>query len=209
MKIIGTCLLTIIVGLAVAAEPAASSPKKFDATRFSQTLTQCDRMASHGDDPFHVAPGLEKADMDLPAAIVACQSDVQKDPGNPRLLYQLGRSLAYSGRGTEGIPYVVKSAALGYPQAMFVGGYLYLEGIYSAPKNACKAAAMIHESAQYGRMAGQVGFPAWYLAGRFKGCDVRQDPAEMISFLEAAKATKPEFYHQLLIEDLLRQLRQP
>jgi hypothetical protein len=145
--------------------------------------------------------------MDLPAAIAACQRDLQNDHDNPRILYQLARSLSYSGRGEEGLPYIEKSASLHYPQALFVVGYLYLEGLYSAPKDPCRAGVMIRESAQYGRMAGQVGFPAWYLEGRFKGCSVPQEPAEMVAFLEAAHATKPEFYHELLINDLLRQLR--
>ena len=203
-KILAYLLLS--AGVTLAAEPGPLVSKQFDSGKYSQLATDCDRLAGHPDDPFHVGTGLEKPEMDLPRAVAACQTDLQKDPGNPRLLYQLARSLAYSGRGAESLPLINRSASLGYPQALFVAGYLYLEGLYQAPKDLCRAGELIRQSAQVGRMAGQVGFPAWHLQGRFKGCSVRQDVTEMIGFLNAAKATKPEFYHALLIDDLLRQL---
>jgi hypothetical protein len=185
---------------------AAGEFKTFDPSPYSQAITDCDRRASHDDDPFKVLPGLERPQMDLPAAIAACEADLKKDPGNPRLLYLLARVLTYSGRVGEGLPYIEKSAALKYPQSLFVAGYLYLDGAYQAPKNACRAGELIRESAIYGRMAGQVGFPKYVLDGRFKGCPVKQDPAELAAFLAAAKAAKPAFYPELLIDVLQRQV---
>ena len=201
--LVGFCL----AGVASGAAGAATETKKFDPSPYSQSVTECDRQAAHFDDPFHVGAGIEHDAMDLPRAIAVCQADLQKDAGNPRIIYQLGRSLAYAGRGDEALPLLDKAVALKYPQALFVTGYLYLEGLYKAPKDLCRAGALIRESAIYGRLAGQVGFPAWYLEGRFKGCAVPQERSEMIGFLEAALASKPEFYRALLINDLLRQLR--
>jgi len=189
-----------------AAAAATAPPKKFDPSRFSQAVTECDRQASHHDDPFKVLPGKEPAEMDLPAAIVACRADLQKDPGNPRLLYQLARALTYAGQVDEALPVIEKSVSLNYPQSLFVTGYLYLDGAYKAPKNPCRAGELIRESALYGRIAGQVGFPKYVLDGRFKGCPVRQDPDEMAGFLEAAKASRPEYYTELLINVLQKNL---
>jgi hypothetical protein len=200
--------IACVAACCVSAEAAESAElKTFDASAYSQTVTECDRHASHPDDPNKVLPGKERAQMDLPAAIAACRADLAKDPGNPRLLYHLARALTYAGQTPEGLPLIEKSAALKYPQALFVTGYLYLEGEYGAPKNACRAAALVHESAEYGRLAGQVGFAAWSLAGRFKGCDVPQESAEMIEVLEAAKTRKLDYYAGMLVDVLLRQLR--
>jgi hypothetical protein len=202
---IARVLFVMIVGVAGSAALAAES-RSFDPSPYSQAVTDCDRRASHEDDPFKVAPGKERPQIDLPAAITACAADLKKDPGNPRLLYLLARVLTYSGRVGEALPYIEKSAALKYPQSLFVTGYLYLDGAYQAPKNACRAGELIRESAIYGRMAGQVGFPKYVLDGRFKGCAVKQDPAELAGFLAAAKATKPDYYIDLLVDVLQREV---
>ena len=202
LKLTWIAVAATLCGIADAAEF-----KQFDASLYSRAVTECDRHASHPDDPNKVLPGKERAQMDLQAAIAACRIDLAKDPGNPRLLYHLARALTYAGQTPEGLPLIEKSAALKYPQAIFVTGYLYLEGEYGAPKDACRAASLVHESAQYGRLAGQVGFAAWSLAGRFKGCDVPQDAAEMIAFLEAARTRKLDYYAGMLVDVLLRQLR--
>jgi hypothetical protein len=198
---------SIALVLALACGPAlASEAKTFDPAPYSQAVTDCDRRASHDDDPFKVSPGLERPQIDLPAAIRACEADLRKDPGNPRLLYLLARVLTYSGRVGEALPYIEKSAGLKYPQSLFVTGYLYLDGAYQAPKDACRAGELIRESAIYGRLAGQVGFPKYVLDGRFKGCPVRQDTAELAGFLAAAKASKPEYYVDLLVDVLQKEV---
>jgi hypothetical protein len=197
-------LLVLSTILALPAQ--AAEFKKFDTSRYSQAVTGCDRLAGHPDDPLKVVPGLERRDMDLEAAIAACRRDVQADPGNPRLVYQLARSLTYAGRIDEGLPLIEQSAAAKYPQSLFVTGYLYLDGAYKAPKEPCRAAALVRESALYGRLAGLVGFPAWSIEGRFKGCPTRQDRTEMLEFLDAAKASKPDFYADLLIDSVRREL---
>ena len=198
--------LLVVLGLTAAVSTAAE-PVRFEPSRHSQAVTACDRAAAHGDDPFRVAPGRERVDMDLPRAIATCEVDLKLDPGNPRLQYQLGRALTYSGRVKEGLPLLEQSAAAGYPQSQFVAGILYLRGDYDAPRNPCRGGELIRDSAISGRFAGQVGFPAWVLEGRFKDCPVRQDTAEMIGFLEAAKAAKLDFYRGLLVDVLLRELR--
>jgi hypothetical protein len=200
-------IVALLFALLLGPAAQAAESRKWDPTPYSQAVTECDRQAGHPDDPFKVVPGKERPEMDMPAAIAACRADMQKDPGNPRIIYQLARALTYSGHVDEGLPLIEKSASMKYPQALFVTGYLYLDGAYKAPKNACRAGELIRESAIYGRMAGQVGFPKYVLDGRFKGCPVKQDRDEMIAFLEAAEAAKPEYYQGLLIDVLLKQLK--
>ncbi len=191
----------------LAAAPAAPVVL-FDPSKYSQTPTECDRLASHGDDPYHVAPGLEKPQMDLPRAVEACKAAVQADPRNPRLNYLLGRTLGYSDRGAEGLANRQVAVDADYPQALFVVGYITLLGMNQQPQNTCRGGELIRRSALQNRLAGQLGFPQYVLAGKFKDCPgLRQDPGEMLGFIKAARAQiKGDYYQGLLADMLERQL---
>lgn len=184
---------------------APPGSKSFDASRYSQAVTGCDRLAAHPEDPFKVTAGLDTADVDFAAAIAACRISLERDPENPRLQYQLGRALTYAGQVKEALPLIEKASSLHYPQALFVNGYLHLEGFAGAPKDPCRAAILIRESAVYGRMAGVLGFPAFALEGRFKGCAGNPAKAELADFLEAASSMTSDYYHGLLITALKRE----
>jgi len=190
------------------AAPAAPDFEPFDPSKYSQAVTECDRLAAHPDDPYHVAPGRERKDIDLPAAIAACEEAVRKDPVNPRLNYQLARVYGYSGMGEKAIPYRAAAVDADYPQSLFVVGYLHLLGLNKQPQDTCRAAELIRRSAQQGRLAGQVGFVRWSLNGTFAGCPVKQDPAEMLGFLEAAKkGVGGDFYKNQLVDLLTEQVQ--
>ena len=166
-------------------------------------VTDCDRLAAHPSDPDRVVEGVARADMDLPAAIAACQRAVAEHPGSGRLNYQLARSLGYSGRGAEAEPNRQAAVAAEYPQALFVVGYLHLLGLNEARVDPCRAGDLVRRSALAGRLAGQIAFPHWSLEGRFAGCELPQDLKEMRSFLAAArKQTDGDFYQDLLIDRL-------
>ncbi len=193
--------------LAAAAMPA-EVVVPFDPSKYSQLPTECDRMASHGDDPYHVAPGLEKPQMDLPRAIEACRAAVKADPTNPRLNYLLGRTLGYSGRGAEGLANREAAIAANYPQALFVIGYMSLTGMNQQPQDICRGAELIRRSAQQNRIAGQLGFVYYVLHGDFKDCKVRKDKQEMLGFLAASrKVANGDYYQTLLANKLEEDLR--
>jgi TPR repeat protein len=201
-----TAALVLIATFAAAA--AAEDVRPFDPSRYSQAVTDCDRLASHPEDPHHVAPGRERAEIDLPKAIAACEAAVKADPKNPRLNYQLARVYGYSGHGEKAIPHRAVAVDADYPQALFVVGYLHLTGLNKQPKDVCRAGELVRRSALQGRLAGQVGFPRWALQGLFARCPVRQDPAEMLVFLGAAKQqTGGDFYKDQLVEVLEEQVR--
>ena len=193
----------LVTGLGTSA--AASS--SYDRSAWSQAVTDCDRLAAHGEDPDRVAPGVPESKVDLPAAIAACRADLAKDSRNPRLQYQLGRALAYSGDIDEALPLLDGAAKSAYPQAQFVLAYLLLDGRLKAPVDRCRALGLLRESAAQRRMAAQVGLAAWDLGGSFRSCSGAPTPVELLGHLAAAREQKPGFYPQLLIEDLERQLR--
>jgi hypothetical protein len=185
----------------------ADPPLRWNASAWSSTITSCDRLAAHPSDPDKLTAGISQpallsAGADL--AINACQEAVAADPDNPRLNYQLARSLGYAGRGNEAQTYRDKAVAGDYPQALFVVGFVHLTG-QGAPKDVCKAAPLIRRSALAGRFAGLVGYPHYVVTGTFAGCrSVRVNKAELLQFLERAR-THPEnndYYRGILINGL-------
>lgn len=190
------------------AAPAVSDPevvRPFDPSKFSQAVTECDRLASHPDDPNRVAPGRERAEIDLSKAIEVCRAAVQADPKNPRLNYLYGRVLGYSGRGAEGLANRRAAVDADYPQALFVIGYITVFGMNQQPRDVCQGAEWIRRSAQQGRVAGQLGFPRYVLAGMFDACPVRKDTREMLGFVAAARRQFKGDYYQGLLADMLEE----
>jgi TPR repeat protein len=140
----------------------------------------------------------------LGQAIAACEAAVRADPRNPRLNYQLARSLGYAGRGGEAQGFRDTAVAGDYPQALFVVGFVYLTG-QGAPKDPCTAAPLIRRSALSGRFAGLVGYPHYVLTGAFASCPtVRTDQAELQAFLDRAQAhgENNDYFRGVLIAQL-------
>lgn len=200
-KLSVSAVIGVMLG-ALSPKAQAIEWQTFDPSPYSQTVTDCDREAAHPDDPNKVLPGRTSREMNLDTAIRVCRADLAKDPNNPRIGYQLARSLTYAGKVTEALPFIERAAVQKYPQAMFVVGYLYLEGSYASPKNPCRAAQLIRESAIYGRLAGLLGYPSYVLNGRFAGCGLQIDAQELREFVNKAKKSKLEYYPSVLAESL-------
>ena len=201
-------LVAVVVASSLGSARAAGLPQPtFDKSKFSQEPTACDLLAAHPDDPDRVAPGRERAEIakDYAGAIAACQSAVARDPENPRLRYQLARVLGYSGQGKLAMPHREKAIAGRYPQALFVNGFLYLTGQNENPKDVCKAGELMRESAIEGRLAGLLGFPRYAMQGTFAGCTVKQDRAELLAFLDAARQRVAGDFYRTMLVDLLRE----
>ena len=177
----------------------------YDYTRFSQDVTECDRLASHGRDPGHVAPAVSSSGMDKPAAIAACQRAVAADPDNPRLNYQLGRAYGYSGRGEEAMPYRLKALEADYPQSLFVIGYLYSIGRTIEPY-ICKTYELWQRAARYRRLAALVALPRHSLRGDFDACGPAIPPEDLRAYLNGAKSQSSDYYVGMLVDDLLAEV---
>ena len=177
----------------------------YDYDRFSQTVTLCDRLAAHGRDPGHVAPAVDSATMDKPAAIEACHDAVSNDPDNPRLNYQLGRAYGYSGQGERAMPYRLKALEADYPQSLFVIGYLYATGRTIEP-DICQTFELWQRAAQYRRLAALVALPRHSLRGDFAACGPAITPADMRAYLHEAKRQSSDYYVGMLVDELLSQV---
>lgn len=185
---------------------APAETLEWDTSTYSQEITPCDIEASHGDDPYSVAPGVSQDEMDYARAAAVCEAAVAADPANPRLKYQLARVYGYSGQGEKAYPHREAAIAADYPQALFVNGYLHFLGINKARKDLCRAGSLFRRSAQYGRLAGQVGFTRYALDGAFEGCGVTIDPQELMDFLRAAQEASGGYYESMLIGMLRKEV---
>lgn len=204
-------LLSLWAGTVSANEPVSLDDlKTYDRSDWSREITQCDRLAGHPNDPEKVGDGVERPNIDLEAAIDACQKAVGEDPDNPRLNYQLARVYGYSNRHGEGDPYRNKALAAGYPQSLFVVGYIRLEGWDGRGKDPCYGGELIRRSAIAGRYAGLVGFPHYALNGSFDACEAYPEvnTAEMKRFLDQAEERSGDFYKGLLVTNLKARLQE-
>ncbi len=192
----------------VAAAPAFSNPfadiATYDRDAHSRTVTQCDLIAGHPSDPERVTVGVSQDEMDKPAAIAACHAALDTDPDNPRLNYLLARAYGYSGMHTKSDPYRTKALNAGYPQSLFVIGYIRIEGWDGRPADPCYGGELVRRSAHTGRFAGLVGFPHYVQTGTFDECTdypkINQD--EILGFLDTAEERASGYYQQILVKSL-------
>lgn len=164
--------------------------------------TDCDRVASHPDDPDRAAPGVERSAIDLPSALATCRAELERDPASARTRYQVARLLFYSGDSALAVAEMRKAADAGYPQAAFVYGTFISRGREGAPADICLTERYWRQSAAGGRQAARVQYARFALKGRFDGCEHRLSEAEMASMIETAAREARDFYERLLIEDL-------
>jgi len=176
----------------------------YSADDYSSEVTECDRLAGHPSDPNSVTDGVSRAGMDKPAAIEACKKALAVDPDNPRLNYQLARAYGYSGMHAEAEPYREAALRAGYPQSLFVMGYILVTGWSGTETDPCYGGELIRRSAEAGRYAGLVGFPYYAVKGTFTDCEgLKVSAAQLEAMLDAATGRGPDYYQGLLI-DLLR-----
>ncbi len=208
MKALTMLLLIALAAPTHAANISLEEIATYKRDAFSREVTECDRLASHPDDPERVTKGVPRPDVDLEAAIKACTEAVKADPANPRLNYQLGRAYGYSGRHAESDDYRETALKAGYPQSLFVLGYIRFSGWDGRPADACYGGALIKKSAEAGRLAGLVAFPHYFLNDKFADCEdlAETKTQDMVGYLERAKESEPDFYQGMLIEKLLEDL---
>lgn len=91
--------------------------------------TQCDLAAAHPSDPERIGPSVDYANLDPQRAIPACQTEIAKDPSNPRLKTLLARALDKAGRGEEAKVLNEEAMKVNYLGAWHNMGNLYRKGL--------------------------------------------------------------------------------
>lgn len=174
----------------------------YGATTPSAAVTDCDRLAANPEDPDRLLPGLTREQMNLPAAIAACEAEIARQPSQQRLRYQLARSLFYAGQNERAVVEMRKAADADYRQAQFVYGAMISNGRDKAPTDICITERYWLSSARAGRQAARISYVRHVLKGRFDKCKVQASPQEMRNFLSSAAAEARDYYERLLVEDL-------
>lgn len=172
----------------------------------ADSISQCDRLASHPEDPDRVAPGVERKNMDISAAISACDAEVKAHPDIARARYQLARALFYDQQNDRAIAEMRKAADRGYPQAQFVYGLFVSNARNGAPTDFCLVEQYWLKAARGGRQAARVAYVRDVLRGSFHACKIEATHQEMTNLLATAAREAQDFYEKLLIEDLTTEL---
>ena len=161
-------------------------PKPGDPVVNGQRVTECDKLAAHPFDTQKIAPGIAQDQVDIPRARAACLRAVGEQPGNGRLLYQLGRTFFYAREYTPGIGYFEKSAAAGYPQGQFVLGLIFMQGNGTEP-DACAGGRLWLSAARQKHLYAKIYLTQNWLDGLFDECALETTDQEMDGFVSAAE----------------------
>ena len=172
----------------------------------ADSVTKCDRLASHPEDPDRVTPAVETKDLKFDVAIQACEADIANDTGNARLHYLLGRLLFYNNQNERAVHEVRLSADKGYRQAQFVFGAFINNKRPFAPTDMCLVEQYWLKSALAGRQSARLSYVRHVVKGKFTGCKIQATKADMKTLLDTAAKESPGYYERLLIEDLTEQL---
>ena len=176
------------------------------AVAAAQAITACDWEVGHPSDPDRVGPGVSSSKVDTERATVACRSNLETDPDNPWLQYQLARAIVYHAdrHGTsyeEGMVYLAQSAATGHTQVMFVYGPML-----SRESRACEAAPWMRRVAEAGLKSARLAYVDNAVGGRWSDCGVVLDADLMAGFLDAAADQVSGYYENMLLGALRREL---
>lgn len=163
----------MLVGLLMAGPAMAE-----EAANVSFLIDECDRAAAHPADPDRVAPGLEKKQINLPAAEAICRKAHEAAPDHARTAYTLGRTIYYQDRRAEALPYLEMAAARGYRQAVFVLGYVLTLGGGIEP-DFCRAQSLWRQAAALDHPWSNFHLIEKQLDGKFAACKSQLTKAEM------------------------------
>jgi TPR repeat protein len=173
----------------------------------NDTLTNCDRLASHPEDPDRVGPAIETKNLQFDKSVAACEADLKADPSNARLHYLLGRLYFYNNQNEKAVAEVRLAADKGYRQAQFVFGAFINNKRAFAPTDMCLVEQYWLKSAQAGRQAARISYVRHAVKGKFAGCKVQLNAEQMQALLDQVGKDAPNYYERLLIEDLSEALK--
>ena len=168
----------------------------------SAQVADCDRLAANPPDPDRVVTGVPRSEMDVNAAIAACESALAASPETARFAYQLGRVLFYDGDTANSLKYIGEAAARGYRQAEFVMGALIDNRRSGVPYDICDVEDYWFRAATKGHLHARVAYVRHVTKHRFEQCDVQATNEELAAMIDARTTGSESYFLRLLVEDL-------
>jgi TPR repeat protein len=142
---------------------------------------QCDRHAARSIGLAMTAHGVSFEELDPKKVIAVCESAVQRDPKNGRLLFQLGRGYEKAGKFADALDRYSQAAAASYAPAYASIGNMYSLG-RGVEKDERRAFEWFRNAAGAGDPAGQFTLGQIYENGR----GVVQDYKEALKWYQKA-----------------------
>ncbi|MEQ9112230.1 MAG: hypothetical protein RIF37_16385 [Rhodospirillaceae bacterium] len=171
----------------------------------SEVIIGCDRLAANPPDPDRVTEGVLRAEVDLPAAIMACRYAVATYPEEARFSYQLARVLFYDGQTELALASFERAIQQDYRQAKFLLGLIMTRGYAGVPQDICRVEQLWRAAAQQNHANAQVSYVDMAVQGRFDTCAQRVSDLAMSAFLDQA-APQLDYVGGLLIANLRQDL---
>lgn len=188
----------------------ATAPGTFETPAIwdpaSRTVaTDCDRVSASRYDRTRLAPPVPREAIDVPRAIATCEADLDRLPGDPRILFQLGRLYGYAGDRPKTLAARRAAAAAGNPNAIFLLAYLDMESAKDATAR-CTAAARMRLAADRGNYSARVTYASYWLEGRFEACADRAPHADVAAYVAGATPLADGFFETRLVRHLADRL---
>ncbi len=165
-------------------------------------IADCDRLAANPPDPDRVTQGVPRSQVDLPAAIAACQADFAAHPDIFRFAYQLGRVYFYAGDTESALRFMGVSAEGGYRQAEFVYGAFINNRREGVPYNICEVEDYWLRSSRKGHVAARISYVRLVTKGVFEDCKIQATPADLRAFINIEMRGSSNYLSRLLVADL-------
>lgn len=165
-------------------------------------VTDCDRLAANPPDPDRIAEGVPRSEVDVDAAVQACNEALAESPDNARIAYQLGRVYFYGGNTAGALQYIGKAADQGYRQAEFVMGALADNRREGVPDNICAVEDYWYRSASKGHLHARIAYVRHVTKGLFESCDIQATPQELQTLIDVEATGSSNYFLRLLVADL-------
>jgi len=123
----------------------------------------------------------------MPRAERACRAAVAEDPRHARSHYHLGRVLFYQGKTEEGVAEVKIAADAGYPQAIFVLGFVSSKDVRKTDGDDCRAGELWLRGAALEHPWSGVHLVDKAVAGRFADCSFRLSATDLERYMRLAE----------------------
>lgn len=117
-----------------------------------ESVRECDELASHPDDPKKPKgiKGVSDEEIKAGEASEKCSEAFEIEPDNPRIMYQLARSLIAFGKAAKGLEILTEAAEEGYAVAIATLGDVALYGILDDNPDPETAKALYKRAAKGG-----------------------------------------------------------
>ena len=151
------------------------------AANGSGTVSQCDQLAAHPNDPEKLVKGVGWDSLDVQSALKACSQEIKRQPGNARIQFQYARVLDKQKSYQRAFVYYEKAAQQGYAAAQNSLGLSYEWG-QGVEINVRKAADWYRKAAEQNFAQAQNNLGTLYDIGK----GVEEDEKKAIYWFKKA-----------------------